>query len=208
MRSFPPALAQTSPVSGKSPLDCRLDCRGSSRLPDRKFPRLDRMQGPPLGGLLLFWVIGSQRLTTASQLAGIALAIQYACNRAAESLVIRFPKFLTVRGLPANQPGLKGCHLSSRWRRVQPARDRRWAVILQYAVKARAAARSWARPQRPFAPPHSMTSSARPSSGNGIVSPSALAVLRLITSSTFTACWTGRSAGLAPLRIFPTKTPA
>ena len=105
-----PALAQTSPVSGKSPLDGRLDCRGSSRLPDRKFPRLDRMQGPPLGGLLLFWVIGSQRLTTASQLAGIALAIQYACSRAAESLVIRFPKFLTVRGLPANQPGPKDCH--------------------------------------------------------------------------------------------------
>ena len=31
--------------------------------------------------------------------------------------------------------------------------------------------------------------------------PSAFAVLRLITSSTLVLCWTGRSAGFAPLRI-------
>jgi hypothetical protein len=36
-----------------------------------------------------------------------------------------------------------------------------------------------------------------------MVRPSVLAILRLMTSSTFTACWTGRSAGLAPLRILP-----
>src|SRR5438093_5417210 len=36
----------------------------------------------------------------------------------------------------------------------------------------------------------------------GIVSPSALAVLRLTTTSNFVGCSTGRSAGLAPLRIF------
>ena len=35
----------------------------------------------------------------------------------------------------------------------------------------------------------------------GIVSPSAFAVLRLITSSNLVGCSTGRSAGLAPLRI-------
>ena len=34
-----------------------------------------------------------------------------------------------------------------------------------------------------------------------MVMPSALAVLRLMTSSTFVDCWTGRSAGFSPLRI-------
>src|SRR6516164_4245866 len=52
------------------------------------------------------------------------------------------------------------------------------------------------------APPHSMTSSARARIAGGTVRPSALAVLRLTTSSNVVGCWTGRSAGLAPLRIF------
>jgi hypothetical protein len=52
-------------------------------------------------------------------------------------------------------------------------------------------------------PPYSMSSSARARTGGGIVSPSALAVFKLTTSSNFVGCWTGRSAGLAPLRIFP-----
>src|SRR5262245_58450037 len=51
---------------------------------------------------------------------------------------------------------------------------------------------------------HSMTWSARSSSDGGIVRPSALAVLRLITSANFVGCSTGRSAGLAPLRILST----
>src|SRR5262249_27331009 len=50
---------------------------------------------------------------------------------------------------------------------------------------------------------HSMTSSARARIDGGIVRPSALAVFRLTTSSKVVGCWTGRSAGLAPLRIFP-----
>ena len=41
---------------------------------------------------------------------------------------------------------------------------------------------------------HSITSSARPSSESGVVRPSALAVLRLMISSTLADCWTGRSA--------------
>src|SRR5207244_5652739 len=48
------------------------------------------------------------------------------------------------------------------------------------------------------------TSSARPSSDGGIVSPSALAVLRLMTSSNLVGCSIGRSAGLAPLKILST----
>ena len=51
---------------------------------------------------------------------------------------------------------------------------------------------------------HWMTSSAPRSSDGGIVRPRALAVLRLITKSNFVGCSTGRSAGLAPLRILST----
>src|SRR5271169_5332718 len=46
-----------------------------------------------------------------------------------------------------------------------------------------------------------MTSSARERIDDGMVRPSDLAVLRLTTSSNVVGCWTGRSAGLAPLRI-------
>src|SRR5712691_5442544 len=51
--------------------------------------------------------------------------------------------------------------------------------------------------------PHSITSSARARSDCGTVRPSALAVFKLMTSSNLVGCSTGRSAGLAPLRIFP-----
>ena len=50
---------------------------------------------------------------------------------------------------------------------------------------------------------YSITSSARPDRGSGIVMPSVLAVLRLMYSSTFVACCTGRSAGFSPLRTRP-----
>jgi hypothetical protein len=49
-----------------------------------------------------------------------------------------------------------------------------------------------------------ITSSASRSREGGIVIPSALAVLRLMTSSNFTGCSTGRSAGFVPLRILST----
>jgi hypothetical protein len=50
---------------------------------------------------------------------------------------------------------------------------------------------------------HSINSSARPDRGNGMVMPSVLAVLRLMYSSTFVACCTGKSAGFSPLRTRP-----
>ena len=50
---------------------------------------------------------------------------------------------------------------------------------------------------------YSMTSSARARIDGGTVRPSALAVLRLTTSSKVVGCCTGRSDGLAPLRILP-----
>ncbi len=37
----------------------------------------------------------------------------------------------------------------------------------------------------------------------GTVRPKALAVLRLMISSTLVACWTGKSAGFSPLRMRP-----
>ena len=52
-----------------------------------------------------------------------------------------------------------------------------------------------------LAPVHSITSSARTRIAVGTVMPIALAVLRLMTSSNLVGCWTGRSAGFAPLRI-------
>src|SRR5262249_35243418 len=55
-----------------------------------------------------------------------------------------------------------------------------------------------------LAPLHSITSSARASSWGGTSRPSAFAGLRLIPSSNFVGCSTGKSAGLAPLRILPT----
>src|SRR6478752_6797702 len=55
-----------------------------------------------------------------------------------------------------------------------------------------------------LAPSHSITSSARARSVGGISRPSALAVLRLMTSSNLVACSTGRSLGFAPFRILVT----
>jgi hypothetical protein len=49
-----------------------------------------------------------------------------------------------------------------------------------------------------------MISSARASTDGGIVSPNIFAVFMLMTSSNFVGCSTGRSAGLAPLRILST----
>ena len=48
---------------------------------------------------------------------------------------------------------------------------------------------------------YSITSSARARSVGGTVRPSALAVLRLITSSYLVGACTGRSAGFSPLRM-------
>src|SRR5262249_17712744 len=50
---------------------------------------------------------------------------------------------------------------------------------------------------------HSITSSASESRLSEILTPSAFAVLRLITSSNLVGCKMGRSAGFSPLRIRP-----
>src|SRR5215831_16306396 len=55
---------------------------------------------------------------------------------------------------------------------------------------------------------YSITWSARARSEGGIVSPRALAVLRLMTRSNLVGCSTGRSAGFVPLRILSTYAAA
>ena len=56
----------------------------------------------------------------------------------------------------------------------------------------------------PLAPCYFMTLSALTSTFGGIVRPICFAVFRLITSSNFVGCSTGRSEGLAPFRILST----
>src|SRR5262249_35932400 len=60
-----------------------------------------------------------------------------------------------------------------------------------------------AEPRDAAAPLPALPSSAVASSGGGTVRPSILAVSWLMTSSNFDDCTTGRSAGLAPLRMRP-----
>ncbi len=55
---------------------------------------------------------------------------------------------------------------------------------------------------------YSITSSARASTVAGRSRPSALATFKLMTSSNLVGCSTGRSAGLAPLKILSTKVAA
>jgi hypothetical protein len=55
---------------------------------------------------------------------------------------------------------------------------------------------------------YSISASAVASSDDGTSRPSALAVLRFITSSNFVGCSMGRSAGFAPLKILSAKLAA
>ena len=59
-------------------------------------------------------------------------------------------------------------------------------------------------PVLPLPSPHRSTRSALASTFGGIVRPICLAALRLMISSNFIGCSTGRSAGLAPFRILST----
>jgi hypothetical protein len=59
------------------------------------------------------------------------------------------------------------------------------------------------RKKNELAPPHSITSSARPSSVGGTVRPSMRAICALMTNANLLDCTTGKSAGFAPLRMRP-----
>src|SRR5262245_37638016 len=71
------------------------------------------------------------------------------------------------------------------------------------ARRERPRCRRAAEQRHELATPHSITSSAMESTSPGMVRPSALAVLRLITNANLVAWITGRSPGLAPLSTRP-----
>jgi hypothetical protein len=72
---------------------------------------------------------------------------------------------------------------------------RRLAVIMH---------RIWVDGTEVAASDHSITSSARRRNASGIVNPSTLATLRLMTSSNLVGCRTGSPVGFSPLRTCPT----
>jgi len=82
----------------------------------------------------------------------------------------------------------------------------RWSWKKAAAPQQAAARDDQPVPQEPAAgsPRHWMISVAWARTDCGMVSPSAWAVLRLMTKSNLVGCSTGRSAGLAPLRILST----
>src|SRR4029077_6604084 len=81
---------------------------------------------------------------------------------------------------------------------AEKADDRHRLLLRAQAARRRQQA---AQQEQQIAPFHSITSSARARIDGGTVMPSALAVLRLTTSSNVVGCCTGRSAGSGPLGI-------
>src|SRR5262245_5649033 len=86
--------------------------------------------------------------------------------------------------------------------------DYRNSSRLLRARRERPRDRRAAEQRHEIAAPHSITSSAMASRVGGTSMPSALAVLRLITSSNVLGCSTGISAGFAPRRILSTTSAA
>src|SRR5262245_32310370 len=77
------------------------------------------------------------------------------------------------------------------------------SLVLLRVRRERPGSRSAEKRDKVAAVAHSITSSAMASTPEGIVRPSVLAVLRLITNSNFVGRITGRSPGLSPLRMRP-----
>jgi DNA-binding NarL/FixJ family response regulator len=91
-----------------------------------------------------------------------------------------------------------------RWRRRPRARIPVFSMHSDPIIAARALeAGVTGYVRKDTSPDELFSSSASASSVGGTVRPSALAVLTLMTNSTLVGCQTGRSAGLAPLRILP-----
>ena len=113
---FRPRQAQTFPVSGKSPLDCRSDCRGSSSCQRPVSPVSTGCKARPSAGFCFSGLAAPERLTTAGQLAAIDGGVHCACSSAAETLVVGGLKYDSLSYLPANQSGpplSQGCSPSA-----------------------------------------------------------------------------------------------
>src|SRR6516165_3365658 len=87
--------------------------------------------------------------------------------------------------------------------RAQESDRRKFARLLRARGERPRGSRAAEQRDEIATPHHSITSSASASSDGGTSRPSALAVLRLITSSYLVGRCTGRSPALAPLRTWP-----
>jgi len=87
---------------------------------------------------------------------------------------------------------------AARWERHDNGEGARWIDLRARRKRPRSRATE---KRDELAPDHSITSSARASKLSGTVRPSALVVLRLITSSYLVGACTGRSAGFSPFRM-------
>ena len=96
---------------------------------------------------------------------------------------------------------MRACASGSSAASVHEHADAPHPLGLLRARRERPRRRRTAEQRDELAPLHSITSSARASSVGGTSRPSALAVLRLITSSYLVGACTGRSAGFSPLRM-------
>src|SRR5262249_19352806 len=124
--------------------------------------------------------------------------------------VVAGPAFVELRvdaGGPSafSQLLAKGAHARLRFRVCRRERhqyaDPAHACVLLRTRRERPRGRRGAEQGDELAPPHSITSLARASKLSGTVRPSALAVLRLITSSYLVGACTGRSDGFSPLKM-------
>ena len=105
---------------------------------------------------------------------------------------------LDMTGLASGPGGTRATERVSIRRRGAEKPDHRHRRLLR-PRRERPRRRRAAEQRDELAPLHSITSSARASRVGGTSRPSALAVLRLITSSNLVGCSIGKSAGFAPV---------
>jgi hypothetical protein len=104
---------------------------------------------------------------------------------------------------PLRERGEPGLRLGIGFAQCHEHADPPHAVGLLRPRRERPSDRRAAHQRDELPSPHSITSSVIARSPGGTSMPSVLAVLRLMTNSNLVDCATGRSAGLAPLRMLP-----
>jgi hypothetical protein len=112
---------------------------------------------------------------------------------------LSYGRRLCAAGISIQPMSQMGETEKSRQRDARPVYPQQRIYLMSVATAVECHNRTHAPQQRH----HSKISSARPDSGNGIVTPSARAVFMLMYSSTLVTCWTGRSPGFSPLSMRP-----